>query len=109
MAPDPVTAPSHYLDGRSIEPIAVIEDWKLDYHLGNALKYIARAGRKDDFKQDIAKAIWYLQRRIRGNNEQTTQLHQSKSMSRQTSAVSVLCWTSTEPDYSCLTQLRVWI
>jgi hypothetical protein len=59
-----VHRPKHYLEGRTIEPIAVIEDWKLDYHLGNALKYIARAGRKDDLKQDLEKAIWYLKRKI---------------------------------------------
>ena len=62
---DPVKAPSHYLAGRTIEPISVIEDWKLDYHLGNALKYISRAGRKDSMKQDLEKSIWYLQRKIK--------------------------------------------
>jgi len=42
----------------------VIEDWELPFHLGNALKYIARAGRKDPSKvrEDISKAIWYLER-----------------------------------------------
>ena len=62
--PDPVNAPEHYLAGRTIEPIAVIEDWKLDYHLGNALKYISRAGRKDSMKQDLEKCIWYIKRKM---------------------------------------------
>ena len=61
---DPVEAPSHYTEGRSFEPVSVIEDWKLDYHLGNALKYISRAGRKGNIIQDIEKAIWYLRRRL---------------------------------------------
>lgn len=61
---DIVKNPAHYTAGRSIEPIDVIEDWALNYHLGNALKYISRAGRKDPSKtrQDISKAIWYMQR-----------------------------------------------
>jgi hypothetical protein len=62
---DVVNKPPHYLAGRTIEPITVIEDWKLDYHLGNALKYISRAGRKDSMKQDLEKAIWYIQRKIK--------------------------------------------
>ena len=59
---DPVTRPAHYAQGRKFEPISVIEDWGLTYHLGNALKYISRAGRKNDFIEDIEKAIWYLNR-----------------------------------------------
>ena len=35
-----------------------------DYHLGNALKYISRAGRKGSFIEDLKKAIYYLERRI---------------------------------------------
>jgi hypothetical protein len=61
---DIISKPKHYIEGRKIEPIDVIEDWELGFHLGNALKYISRAGRKDDVKQDIGKAIWYLQRFI---------------------------------------------
>ena len=59
-----VRNPAHYTEGREYEPIDVIEDWQLPFHLGNALKYIARAGRKDPSKtrQDISKAIWYLER-----------------------------------------------
>lgn len=60
---DPVNRPSHYAEGREHEPIDVIEDWELNYHLGNALKYISRAGRKsNNVAQDISKAIWYLER-----------------------------------------------
>lgn len=58
---DPVNHPKHYTFGR-IEVIEVIEDWKMDYHLGNAVKYIARSPHKGEPEQDIKKAIWYLQR-----------------------------------------------
>lgn len=63
---DPVNHPSHYTDGK-IEVIDFIEDKGLGFHLGNAVKYIARAGKKDPSKtvQDLEKARWYLDREIR--------------------------------------------
>lgn len=62
---DPVNHPSHYTDGK-IEVIDFIEDKKLNFHRGNAVKYISRAGKKDPTKEkeDILKAIWYLQRDV---------------------------------------------
>lgn len=62
---DPVNHPSHYTDGK-IEVIDFIEDKKLNFHRGNAVKYISRAGKKDPTKEkeDIKKAIWYLQRDV---------------------------------------------
>jgi hypothetical protein len=66
-ADDPVSHPAHYTFGK-IEVIEVIEDWGwgLPFCLGNAVKYIARAGRKDPAKlvQDLEKARWYLDRAI---------------------------------------------
>ena len=61
----PVSHPAHYTTG-SIEVIDFIEDQRLPYHLGNALKYICRAGKKDPAKEveDLRKAIWYLERYI---------------------------------------------
>ena len=50
----------HYTEGRRYDPIAAIDAWGLDFHLGNALKYVARAGRKDDTIQDLRKAAFYL-------------------------------------------------
>ncbi len=41
---DEVNHPAHYNQGK-IEVIEAIEDWKIGFHLGNAIKYIARAGR----------------------------------------------------------------
>lgn len=58
--------PEYYKAG-GIEAIDVIEDWKLDFCLGNAIKYIARAGKKsDDARTDFKKAAWYIQRHKRG-------------------------------------------
>lgn len=56
----------HYKKGRKYEPWDVIADWNLDYFLGNALKYISRAGRKsgNSEAQDLQKAVDYLQKRL---------------------------------------------
>ena len=55
--------PSHYNQGK-YEAIDVIEDWKLNFNLGNTVKYISRAGYKDDIIQDLKKSLWYLNREI---------------------------------------------
>lgn len=62
---DNVNHPSHYTDG-NIEVIDYIEDKKLNYHLGNVVKYVSRAGKKDSNKtiEDLKKARWYLDRYI---------------------------------------------
>lgn len=57
---DNVSHPSHYTEGRKYEPKDVIRDWGLNFNLGNAVKYVARAGRKDDILQDLKKARQYL-------------------------------------------------
>ena len=64
MTHDSINNPSHYAAGRQHEPIAVIEDWELGYRLGNAVKYISRAGRKQNALEDLRKAQWYLAREI---------------------------------------------
>jgi len=63
---DAVNHPAHYTDGK-IEVIDFIEDKKFGYHLGNAIKYISRAGKKDvnKTKEDLEKAIWYINRHIK--------------------------------------------
>lgn len=60
-----ITQPDHYVKGRSIEPLDVIEAWGLNYPLGNVLKYISRCGRKDCEKTDLEKAVFYLDRFMR--------------------------------------------
>lgn len=62
---DNVNHPSHYSEGRNYEPIDVIDDWGLDFCLGNVVKYISRAGRKDDILQDLRKAEYYLHYKIK--------------------------------------------
>ena len=57
---NPVSNPSHYTSGRKYEPRKVIEDWDLSFHLGNVVKYISRAGRKDNAIEDLEKAQQYL-------------------------------------------------
>jgi hypothetical protein len=63
-----VNHPDHYKFGQDnqYEVIKVIEAWELDFHLGNAVKYISRAGKKEPDKeiQDLEKALWYIQRKI---------------------------------------------
>ena len=64
MKKEMVDHPDHY-GGKSdvYEAIKVISAWNLGFCLGNAVKYISRAGKKDPAKEseDIKKAIWYLQ------------------------------------------------
>lgn len=64
-----VNHPSHYTDG-AIEVIDYIEDKGFNYHLGQAIKYISRAGKKnpDKYTEDLKKAVWYLNREIERAN-----------------------------------------
>lgn len=57
-----VSHPSHYNQGK-YEVIDVIYDWNLNFSLGNAIKYVARAGHKDPNKtvEDLQKAIQYIE------------------------------------------------
>ena len=57
--------PSHYNDGK-IEVIDYIEDKDMNFCLGNVIKYISRAGKKDKDAEieDIKKALWYLNRHL---------------------------------------------
>ena len=60
---DMVNHPAHYKAG-GIETIDFIEAKKLNYHLGNVVKYITRADLKGDRLENLQKANWYLQREI---------------------------------------------
>jgi len=62
-APDLVNHPDHYKVG-GIETIDFIEAKELNFNMGNAVKYISRAEHKGDKKQDLEKAVWYLNREI---------------------------------------------
>lgn len=54
-----VNHPDHY-KGKTFEVIDIINDYGLNFELGNAIKYILRADKKGNKKQDLEKAIWYL-------------------------------------------------
>ena len=55
--------PTYYSAGRKYEPKDVIRDWDLNFNLGNVVKYISRAGRKDPntLIEDLLKARDYIQ------------------------------------------------
>jgi hypothetical protein len=61
-----INHPEHYGGNTTYEAIKVIEAWGLDFCLGNAVKYICRAGKKESGTEleDLRKAAWYVQRRI---------------------------------------------
>jgi hypothetical protein len=62
-----VNHPEHYGGLENVyEAIKVIENWNLDFHLGNTVKYISRAGKKGVNKEleDLKKAKFYLDRKI---------------------------------------------
>jgi hypothetical protein len=62
-----INHPEHYGGDNTYEAIKVIEAWDLDFSLGNTIKYISRAGKKDKAKEieDLKKALWYLDRKIK--------------------------------------------
>lgn len=60
---DLVNHPPHYTTG-GIETIDFIEAKKLNYNLGNVVKYITRADHKGNRAEDLRKAKWYLEREI---------------------------------------------
>ena len=61
-----INHPDHYGGDNIYEAIKVIEAWDLDFSLGNTIKYISRAGKKDKSKEieDLKTALWYLKRKI---------------------------------------------
>lgn len=72
-----VNHPSHYNKGK-YEVIDVIDDWNLDFSLGNAIKYIARCNYKENKIEDLKKAVWYIQHEI--DNERFKKLEEQKGL-----------------------------
>lgn len=58
-----VNHPAHY-QGNGIEVIDIIESFDLNFNLGNTVKYVLRAGKKGNKKEDLEKAVWYLKREL---------------------------------------------
>lgn len=70
MSSEAVNHPQHYGGADNpYEAIKVIEAWELGFCLGNTVKYISRAGKKDDVLQDLKKARWYLDREIQNREK----------------------------------------
>lgn len=68
MKQESVNHPSHYGgEENPYEVIKVIDAWDLPFTLGNSVKYIARAGKKNPDKtiEDLKKAIWYIEHEIK--------------------------------------------
>lgn len=62
---DNINHPKHYGGEDNLyEAIKVIEAWGLDFNLGNVVKYVSRANKKDSEIEDLKKAKWYLERKI---------------------------------------------
>jgi hypothetical protein len=73
---DNINHPQHYGGADNpYEAIKVIEAWGLGFALGNTVKYISRAGKKDPSKtlEDLEKALWYLKREIEKHGKRTNQ------------------------------------
>lgn len=69
-----VNHPAHYGGADNpYEAIKVIEAWELGFNLGNAVKYVSRAGKKGDALEDLRKAAWYLQREIENRAQSSTE------------------------------------
>lgn len=66
---DAVKAPVHYTYSK-YQPKDVIRSWGLNFNLGSAVKYIARAGRKDDIIQDLSKAKQFIEFEIEALKEE---------------------------------------
>ena len=66
---DVVKHPAHYCYGK-YEPKDIIRDWGLNFNLGNVIKYVARAGHKNDILEDLLKAKQYLEFEIEALGEE---------------------------------------
>jgi hypothetical protein len=73
MEKEMIDHPQHYGgENNPYEAIKVIDAWNLGFALGNTVKYISRAGKKDTDKelQDLKKALWYLEHHIKNLENQ---------------------------------------
>ena len=64
--------PQYYRRG-SIQPWSFIRDQELNFHLGNVIKYVCRAGHKFDDIDDLEKAIHYLKNEVEFRTSQRVQ------------------------------------
>jgi hypothetical protein len=62
-----INHPEHY-QGNGIEVIDIIDSFNLNFNLGNSIKYILRADKKGNKKQDLEKALWYINHELKKYN-----------------------------------------
>ena len=62
-----INHPQHY-QGNGIEVIDIIDSFNLNFNLGNSIKYILRADKKGNKKQDLEKALWYINHELKKYN-----------------------------------------
>jgi len=61
-----INHPSHYGgENNPYEAITIIEHYNLGFHLGNVLKYVLRSDKKENEVEDLKKAKWYIERKIK--------------------------------------------
>lgn len=56
--------PEYYQNSKDYDLIDVIKDYDLSFNLGNVIKYVCRAGKKENEIKDLEKAVDYLEREI---------------------------------------------
>jgi len=59
-----IDKPAHYVSKSGMEAIEIIEAFDLNFNLGNVVKYVLRAGKKECKRTDLEKAKWYLEREM---------------------------------------------
>ena len=59
-----INIPEHYENVKDYDLIDVIKDYDLSFNLGNVIKYVCRAGKKENEIKDLEKAVDYLEREI---------------------------------------------
>ena len=76
----------------NLEILQIIEEWKLDFHLGNAVKHILSSGKKeteDEELEDLKSASWYLTRKIQILNDETCNWENVKDLTKTTFIIPV--------------------
>lgn len=91
-----VNHPAHYNQGK-IEVIDAIEDWKLGFHEGNVVKYVARSAYKGTRETDLRKASWYLNRLLTILGDKTIANRQPEAKNSVDSPETPGIYISTEP------------
>lgn len=88
---DPVNHPRHYTSINGVECIQVVET--KSFNIGNAIKYLWRAGEKDDILQDLRKAAWYINREIgRLDDGASPETPPAKEISRRPATIRIGRW-----------------